>query len=95
MGKRAFAAAVVLGLGLLVGLPRLQAETASALEVFLWLVLLLVAAAVGLWPSSSRLERAELGLERGGWADHIDFREGPAAAGGGRSNTADIERDGG
>ena len=44
-------------------------------EIFLWLLFLLVACGVALWPSTGRDQRAELALERLSWADRVEFGE--------------------
>ena len=59
--------------------PSLRSETASALDLFFWLFVMLVVSALALWPSTGRDQRAELALERRGWADRIEFRKGDGA----------------
>jgi hypothetical protein len=79
MSKRHLLLGVVFGLVALLAGPSLQAETSSILDVFFWLLVLLVAAGLALWPSAAPGQGAEVGLERRGWADRIKFeaRGGP------------------
>ena len=58
-----------------------DSEAASALDLFFWLFLLLAVSGLALWPSTGRDQRAELRLERRGWADRIEF-DGSKVAGG-------------
>ena len=60
--------------------PSLRSETASALDLFFWLLAMLVVSALLLWPSTGRDQRAELALERRGWADRIEFGNGQRRA---------------
>ncbi len=75
MGKRFLALAAALGLIVLLAASSLQSETATVLHVFFWLFLVLVVTGVALWPSTGRDQRAELRLERAGWADRIEFEK--------------------
>ncbi len=79
MGKRYVFLGAALPLMLLLAWPSLRSETASALDLFVWLLVMLVVSGLALWPSTGRDQRAELRLERRGWADRIEFRDsGPA-----------------
>ena len=89
MNKRFLMLGIVLGLVLMVAVSSLRAETASILDVFFWLLLLLVVSGLALWPSTGRDQKAELSLERRGWADRIEFERGAKAAGSGSARRAD------
>ena len=83
MGKRSLFLAAALVLILVLAWPSLRSETASALDLFYWLLAILAVSALLLWPSSGRDQRAELALERRGWADRIEFgrnedKDGPS-----------------
>jgi hypothetical protein len=78
MGKRHLFLGIALALILVVAWPSLRSETASALDLFFWLFLMLVVSGLALWPSTGRDQRAELRLERRGWADRIEFRRDEA-----------------
>jgi hypothetical protein len=80
VGKRYVFLLAALAVMLAAAWPNLTAETASALDLFFWLAVMLVIAGMALWPSSGREQRAELALERRGWADRVEF--------GGASRTA-------
>jgi len=82
MGKRYVFLGAALALTLVLAYPSLRSEAASALDLFLWLFLLLVVSALALWPSTGRDQQAELRLERRGWADRIEFVDGGKAASG-------------
>ena len=82
MGKRYWFLGAALALILVLAYPSLRSETASALDLFFWLFLMLVVSGLALWPSSGRDQQAELGLERRGWADRIEFVDGSKPAGG-------------
>lgn len=75
VGKRYLFLLAALALMLVAAWPSLSAESASALDLFFWLLVMLVIAGLALWPSSGRVERAELALERRGWADRVEFGE--------------------
>ena len=75
MGKRYLFLVAALTLMLVLAWPSLSAETASALDLFFWLLVMLVVSGLALWPSTGRDQRAELELERRGWADRIQFRD--------------------
>jgi hypothetical protein len=81
MSKRFLLLGIVLGLLVMLAGSNLRGEASSIFDVFFWLMLLLVVAGLALWPSSSRDQKAELGLERRGWADRIEFERGPRPAG--------------
>jgi hypothetical protein len=83
MSKRFLMLGIVLGLVLMVAASSLRAETASIFDVFFWLLVLLVVSGLALWPSTGRDQKAELSLERRGWADRIEFGRGTKPAGGG------------
>jgi len=74
MGKRYLFLGAALALMVVVAWPSLQSESSSALDLFVWLGLMLVVSGLALWPSTGRDQRAELRLERRGWADRIEFR---------------------
>ena len=76
MGKRSLFLGAALILVVVLAWPSLRSETASALDLFFWLFVMLVVSALALWPSTGRDQRAELRLERRGWADRIEFRKG-------------------
>ena len=82
MGKRYLFLGAALALTLVLAYPSLQSETASALDLFFWLFVMLVVSGLALWPSTGRDQLAELRLERGGWADRIEFSDSGKAAGG-------------
>jgi hypothetical protein len=73
MGKRSLFLAAALVLIVVLAWPNLRSETASALDLFYWLLAILAVSALVLWPSTGRDQRAELALERRGWADRIEF----------------------
>jgi hypothetical protein len=73
MGKRSLFLAAALVLIVVLAWPSLRAETASALDLLYWLLAMLAVSALALWPSTGRDQRAELALERRGWADRIEF----------------------
>jgi hypothetical protein len=73
MGKRSLFLAAALVLIVVLAWPSLRSETASALDLFYWLLAMLAVSALALWPSTGRDQRAELALERRGWADRIEF----------------------
>ena len=73
VGKRTVFLCAALVLILTVAYPSLQAEDASALDLFVWLGVMLAVSVLALWPSTGRDQRAELKLERRGWADRIEF----------------------
>ena len=75
MGKRSLFLAAALILIVVLAWPSLRSETASGLDIFFWLFVMLVVSALALWPSTGRDQRAELELERRGWADRIEFRK--------------------
>jgi hypothetical protein len=85
MGKRTLFLGAALALILVLAWPSLRSETASAFDLFFWLFVMLVVSGLALWPSTGRDQRAELRLERRGWADRIEFGDGGKAA---RSTTA-------
>ena len=74
MGKRYLFLGAALALMVVVAWPSLQSESSSALDLFVWLGLMLVMSGLALRPSTGRDQRAELRLERRGWADRIEFR---------------------
>ena len=76
MGKRSLFLGAALVLIMVLAWPSLRSETASALDLFFWLLVMLAVSALALWPSTGRDQRAELALERRGWADRIEFRKG-------------------
>jgi hypothetical protein len=78
MGKRTVFLGAALTLIVVLAWPSLRSETASALDLFFWLFVILVVSALALWPSTGRDQRAELRLERRGWADRIEFRRDEA-----------------
>lgn len=73
MGKRLIFLGLALPLILLSAHASLTADTATIFDVFFWLFLLLVVAGVALWPSTGRDQKAELELERRGWADRVEI----------------------
>jgi|GEM_PF-5790344 len=73
MGKRFGMLGVALAILATLALPTLRADTSSALDVIFWLFLMLLVSGLALWPSTGRDQRAELALERRGWADRIEF----------------------
>ena len=73
MGKRGLFLGAALVLIVVLAWPSLRSETASALDLFYWLLAMLAVSALALWPSTGRDQRAELALERRGWADRIEF----------------------
>jgi hypothetical protein len=73
MGKSTVFLGTALALILVLACPSLRSESASAFELFFWLLAILVVSGVALWPSTARDQRAELRLERPGWADRIEF----------------------
>jgi hypothetical protein len=75
MGTRYAVLGVVQALILIFAYGSLNAETATILDVFSWLFLMLVACGIGLWPASERAEKAELAAERMSWADRIELKE--------------------
>jgi hypothetical protein len=81
MSKRFLLLGIVLGLLVMLAGSNLRDEASSVFDVFFWLMLLLVVAGLALWPSSGRDQKAELGLERRGWADRIEFERGPKPGG--------------
>ena len=81
MGKRYLFLGGALALILVLACSSLRSEAASALDLFFWLFLLLAVSGLALWPSTGRDQRAELRLERRGWADRIEF-DGSKVAGG-------------
>jgi hypothetical protein len=87
MGKRTLSLVAALALIVVLAWPSLQSETASALDLFFWLLAMLVVSALALWPSTGRDQRAELELERRGWADRIEFDKGGKEAGSGATRS--------
>ena len=73
MGKRTLLLGAAIGLILVLAWPSLQSETATAFDLFFWLLAMLVASGILLWPSTGRDQKAELRLERANWADRIEF----------------------
>ena len=88
MGKRSLFLGAALALLVVLAWPSLRSETASALDIFFWLFAMLVVSALALWPSTGRDQRAELELERRGWADRIEFRKGDGPGGPSQSSGA-------
>jgi hypothetical protein len=82
VGKRLCVIVITLGLILWSAFTSLQAEEATIFQVFFWLLLVLAASGVALWPAANVDQRAELKLERLGWADRIEFAQStkPSAA---------------
>jgi hypothetical protein len=89
MGKQHVFLGAAVALVVALAWPSLRSETASALDLFFWLFVLLAMVAVVLWPRAGRDQRAELKLERRGWADRIDFDEPSKAAGDASPRRAD------
>jgi hypothetical protein len=89
MGKQHVFLGAAVALVVVLAWPSLRSETASALDLFFWLFALLAMVAVVLWPRAGRDQRAELKLERRGWADRIDFREPGKAVGDASPRRAD------
>ena len=81
MGKRTVFLGAAIAFILVLAWPSLRSQTASALDIFFWLFLILGASALALWPSTGSDQHAELGLERCSWADRIEFGNGGKAAG--------------
>jgi len=73
MGKRGLFLGAALVLIVVLAWPSLRSETASALDLFYWLLAMLAVSALALWPSTGRDQRAELALEQRCWADRIEF----------------------
>ena len=88
MGKRTVFLSAALVLIVVLAWPSLRSESASALDIFFWLFVMLVVSALALWPSTGRDQRAELRLERRGWADRIEFRKGDGPGGPSQSSGA-------
>ena len=88
MAKRSLFLGAALILIVVLAWPSLRSETASALDIFFWLFVMLVVSALALWPSTGRDQRAELRLERRGWADRIEFRKGDGPGGPSQSSGA-------
>jgi hypothetical protein len=80
MGKRTLFLGAALALILVLAWPSLRSETANAFDLFFWLFVMLVVSGLALWPSTGRDQRAELRLERRGWADRIEFGDRGKAA---------------
>lgn len=80
VGKRYVFLLAGLALMLAAAWPSLTSEQSSALDLFFWLLVMLVLAGVALWPSSSREQRVDLALERRGWADRIEFGDAKTPA---------------
>ena len=81
MGKRTVFLGAAIAFILVLAWPSLRSETASALDIFFWLFLILVVSGLALWPSSGSDQSVELGLGRRSWADRIEFGNGGKAAG--------------
>jgi hypothetical protein len=73
MGKRSLFLGAGLVLIVVMAWPSLRSDTASALDLLYWLLAMLAVCALALWPSTGRDQRAELAMERRGWADRIEF----------------------
>ena len=81
MGKRTIFLGAAMALILVLAWPSLRAESASALDVFFLLFLILVVSVVALWPGTGSQVNAEIGHERRNWADRIEFGNGGKAPG--------------
>jgi len=88
MAKRSLFLGAALVLIVVLAWPSLRSESASALDIFFWLFVMLAVSALALWPSTGRDQRAELRLERRGWADRIEFDKGEGPRGPSQSTGA-------
>ncbi len=95
MGKRFPLLGVVIGLFVMIAASSLRAESATILDVFFWLLLLLAVSALALWPRAGRDQKAELRLERRGWADRIEFGQATKPAGSGSAHQTSSSRSSG
>jgi len=57
---------------------RAGGDDLSVIDAFFGLLILLAVSAAAIWPRSGRGERAELKLERLGWADRVHLPAAPA-----------------
>jgi hypothetical protein len=80
MGKRTLFLGAAIAFILVLAWPSLRSETASAFDLFFWLLAVLAVSGLALWPATGRDQHAELRLERRGWADRIEFGNDRSAA---------------